>query len=110
MEIKRSKSFIVQDRQYNIGVQYEEMGSKGDLLSLVGKLKLLTMELGLTIQTEHIPGVQNRTKNTLIGMMIRRDYKLNPDILRKACMELKIWPTIDGFASRTNKQRRRYCS
>ncbi|KAA6398832.1 MAG: hypothetical protein EZS28_005638 [Streblomastix strix] len=40
----------------------------------------------------------------------QRDYKLNADVLRKACMDLKIWPTINGFASRTNKQRRRYCS
>ncbi|KAA6379997.1 MAG: hypothetical protein EZS28_024480 [Streblomastix strix] len=43
-------------------------------------------------------------------MEISGDYKLDPDVLRKACTTLGIWPTIDGFATRTNKQRRRYCS
>ncbi|KAA6346064.1 MAG: hypothetical protein EZS28_052117, partial [Streblomastix strix] len=41
--------------------------------------------------------VQNRRIDTLKKMQISGDYKMDLDILRKACIELKIWPTIDGF-------------
>ncbi|KAA6379781.1 MAG: putative reverse transcriptase, partial [Streblomastix strix] len=84
--------------------------TKGMMLPLLRKMRRLVTQLGIQIQTEHIPGVQNQITDSLGRMSICGDYQLDPQVLYKACQKLQIYPTIDGFANRINKQRRRYCS
>jgi hypothetical protein len=82
---------------------------KGKLLPLVRKVRILVKKLTIRIQMEHIMGINNSIADSLSRMEISGDYKLDPEVLKMACKTLNIYPSIDGFAQRTNRQRIRYC-
>ncbi|KAA6353046.1 MAG: hypothetical protein EZS28_051426 [Streblomastix strix] len=108
--LKDQKALLIRTDNTVTEYNVRRLRGKGDLLPLMRKLRILIMELGLTIQTEHISGQQNTTADIFGRIEINGKYKLDPDVLRKACTALGIRSTINGFSTRTNKQRKRYCS
>ena len=58
----------------------------------------------------HIPGKENTRADYLSRQPDAKDFRLRPDIFRLMCRRHNYRPTIDLFASRRNRQTRRFCS
>ncbi|KAA6352893.1 MAG: hypothetical protein EZS28_051580 [Streblomastix strix] len=73
--------------------------TKGEMLPLLRKERRLVTQLGIKVQTEHIPGIHNQITNSLGNMEVSGDCKLNPAVFQIACQKLQIFPTLDSFAN-----------
>ncbi|KAA6395165.1 MAG: hypothetical protein EZS28_009307, partial [Streblomastix strix] len=83
--------------------------TKREMFQLPRKVRKLLTQLGIRIQTQHIPGVRSQILDIMSRMEISEDQKLDQAILQIASEQLQIFTTIDGFANRTNKQQKIYC-
>ncbi|KAA6371021.1 MAG: putative Transposon Tf2-6 polyprotein, partial [Streblomastix strix] len=72
---------------------------------------LRTMEqLNIQIRSTHIPGIANKTADSLSRLNRAGDYSLSKKTASRACMMMKFKPTIDLFASRKNRLMKEYCT
>ncbi|XP_070578105.1 uncharacterized protein [Ptychodera flava] len=66
------------------------------------------LQRSITLQAEHIPGLQNRMADALSRQPENpHDYMLNPVVFRQLC-QVTFTPTIDLFASRVTRQLLKY--
>ena len=83
-----------------------KMGSKSaNLNTLTKSVWEWCMERKLWLCAAHIPGVENEEADKLSRELhVDTEWKLNSHLLTEALSILKTQPTIDLFATRTNKQ------
>ena len=80
--------------------------------AMMRELRLLQSELArldCNLQTRYIPSAENPADN-MTRWSDRSDWKLNPVLYEEAVARWTARPTIDRFATATNKQTDRFCS
>ncbi|KAA6365577.1 MAG: hypothetical protein EZS28_038897 [Streblomastix strix] len=81
--------------------------------SLIKEIKQVhqTIEkLGIQIQITHLPGVKNEITDALSRLQRAGDYKLKEKILKHACLQMNLNPTIDLFSQNFNNLLPRFMS
>ncbi|KAA6359137.1 MAG: hypothetical protein EZS28_045336 [Streblomastix strix] len=56
------------------------------------------------IRSNHIPGMDNIGADQLSGFKDSQDLQLHPELFKEICLEFRIKPEVDLFASTNNKQ------
>ncbi|KAA6357002.1 MAG: hypothetical protein EZS28_047471, partial [Streblomastix strix] len=79
-------------------------------VGLVNRILLLAEQQKWKVEAQHIPGVMNKEPDSLSRLDRSGDYAINKDILHTALMKLKVVITMDAFATRINRQHRKFCS
>jgi hypothetical protein len=64
----------------------------------------------IQIKATYIPGIENQVADSLSRLNRAEDYQLNKTIYNSLIKQLKMKPIIDLFASKINKQIKRYCT
>jgi hypothetical protein len=62
------------------------------------------------VTADHIPGKQNTRADWLSRHPDPKNYRLNPAVYRQVCQHFNYIPEMDMFASKANKQCKKYCS
>ncbi|KAA6393484.1 MAG: hypothetical protein EZS28_010987 [Streblomastix strix] len=80
------------------------------LANLVNSILLLAEQQGWKVEAQHIQGIMNKEPDSLSRLDRSGDYAISKDILHTAMMKLKVEITMDAFATRINRQHRKFCS
>jgi ribonuclease HI len=99
-------------RTDNTTVMYDVNKRRG-AASLLHPLKLIMHMLeshGMEMKATHIPGVENRTADSLSRLARSGDYSLKQQTYDKAVQRLRVQPTMDLFANSINRKCQRYAT
>ncbi|KAA6395724.1 MAG: hypothetical protein EZS28_008745, partial [Streblomastix strix] len=80
------------------------------LVGLVNSILLLAEQQQWKVEAQHIRGIMNKEPDSLSRLDRSGDYAINKDILHTALMKLKVEITMDAFATRINRQHKKFCS
>ncbi|KAA6398557.1 MAG: putative reverse transcriptase [Streblomastix strix] len=84
--------------------------SSNSLATLTDWTLRLAEQMQIQIKATYIPGIENQVADSLSRLNRAGDYQLNKTTYNSLIKQLKMKPTIDLFASKTNKLTRRYCT
>ena len=84
--------------------------SGGKLLEATRAIFSLLTRLDMRIYISHVPGVENVFPDALSRMDVAGDYELTEEAYQRGVAFLRVRPTIDLFASASNKKIERFCS
>ena len=65
---------------------------------------------GVFTEARHIPGVTNKRADWLSRNIDPKNYQLKPELFLAACRHFGVYPEVDLFASRKNRQCQKYAS
>ena len=65
---------------------------------------------GVYVTADHIQGKKNKRADWLSRNPDHKNYRLDPTWFHRICKHFRMYPAVDLFASRTNKQLKKYCS
>ena len=86
-------------------------GTKNVPMNAILKPQVVALhEKGIFLQTEHVPGLENRRADYLSRNIDPQDYELLPSVFQAMIRRLAVTPTLDAFANRRNAKCRKFCS
>ena len=62
------------------------------------------------LSSEHIPGKENTRADMLSRNPDPQSYHLRPEVYRRMCKRFQVFPNLDLFANRMNRQTKQFCS
>lgn len=109
--LRNRRILLLTDSKVALSYIRRQRGRHPHLRSITREIFDLAEKNNITIaRSEYIGTKENHVADKLSRRIDNDDWKLDPEIFKKACAHFNLRPTMDVFASATNKQLPRFCS